>query len=178
MEYNNQPKYLGKILAGILFFVFIVLLAMISLTFFAPKKTVFELSRTFPYPIDSVWNASNDLETYKISRENITKFIIKDTLKPRWVEYYGNSDSMEVKTTHFKPNSYKYYIVLSQKYEQAIGVGLYLTSKNDSTIVSMKGKAVYQNVWARVYYTILSPNTAAEFEFYKLESVLKKKYNR
>jgi hypothetical protein len=85
---------------------------------------------------------------------------------------------MEVKTTHFKPNSYKYYIVLSQKYEQAIGVGMYLSPKNDSTVVTMKGKTVYQNVWARVYYTILSPNTAAEFEFYKLESVLKKKYNR
>jgi hypothetical protein len=178
MEYNNQPKYLGKLLAGILFVVFLVLIGMISLTFLAPKNTTFELKKTLPYPIDSVWNTSNDLETYKNSRENITNFIIKDTFKPRWVEYYGSSDSMEVKTTHFKPNSYKYYIVLSQKYEQAIGVGMYLSPKNDSTVVTMKGKTVYQNVWARVYYTILSPNTAAEFEFYKLESVLKKKYNR
>jgi hypothetical protein len=67
---------------------------------------------------------------------------------------------------------------LSQKYEQAIGVGMYLSSKGDSTTVVLKGKTVYQNVWARVYYTLLSPNTASDFEFFKLENVLKKKYNR
>lgn len=178
MEYNNQPKFLGKLLSAILFVVFIVIVGMITLTFLAPKNTTFEASKTLPYSIDSIWNASNDLETYRISRENITKFIIKDTVKPKWVEYYGNSDSMEVKTTHFTPNSYKYYIVLSRKYEQAIGVGMYLSSKGDSTTVVLKGKTVYQNVWARVYYTLLSPNTASDFEFFKLENVLKKKYNR
>ena len=178
MEYNNQPKYLGKLLSAILFVVFVVILGMIALTFIAPKNTTFEASKTLPYAMDSVWNASNDLETYRISRENITKFIIKDTTKPKWVEYYGNSDSIEVKTTHFKPNSYKYYIVLSRKYEQAIGVGMYLAPKGDSTQVVLKGKTVYQNVWARVYYTILSPNTVPDFEFFRLESVLKKKYNK
>jgi hypothetical protein len=83
-----------------------------------------------------------------------------------------------VKTTHLKPNTYKYYIVFSQKYEQAIGVGMYLTPQGDSTHVVLKGKSIYQNVWGRVYYTIISPNTVSDFEFYKLECVLKKKYNR
>jgi hypothetical protein len=178
MENNNQSKFLGKLLAAILFIVFIVLIAMITLTFLAPKNTKFEVAKTLPYPIDSVWHASIDLETYRISRENITKFIVKDTTIPKWVEYYGNSDSIEVKTTHLKPNTYKYYIVFSQKYEQAIGVGMYLTPQGDSTHVVLKGKSIYQNVWGRVYYTIISPNTVSDFEFYKLECVLKKKYNR
>jgi hypothetical protein len=39
--------------------------------------------------------------------------------------------------------------------------------------VTFSETSIYQNVWARVYNTILAPNTTLDFEFFKIKSLIK-----
>jgi hypothetical protein len=172
LNYGNP--ILGKVFAFILFIVFVFLIIMISLTFIAPKK--YENKKKYQIAgasIQNVWEASNNIIEYQKSRENLYKLVVKDTLKLSFVEYYSPSDSMEYKTIVLNPNQYKKYKLINWKYEQFNTIEMRLDSIPNAIEVTFSETSIYQNVWARVYNTILAPNTTLDFEFFKIKSLIK-----
>lgn len=172
LSYGNP--ILGKIFAFILFVVFIFLITMISLTFLAPKK--YKNSKKYQIEgtsIQNVWDASNNIVAYQKSRENLYKLVVKDSSKLSFVEYYSPSDSIEYKTLVLNSNRYKKYKLVNWKYEQFNTIEMQLDSIPNAIEVTFSETSIYQNVWARVYNTILAPNTTLDFEFFKIKSLIK-----
>lgn len=171
---DRKNKVLGKLLAGVFLLVLIALIGLISVTFFVPESSIHSDTRELEYPSHRVWKAIYDRKYYLQSKNEIQSYIIRDSFKPRWVEKYTPSDSVENKTTSFIPFRKMTYFIINRKYQQINGFSFHLDSLSpNKTQLTCYEYSRYFNVWGAVYFQLFYPNTVLEYEFIKINNTLK-----
>jgi hypothetical protein len=162
---------IGNKIAPILFgSLFLVTLFLVSLTFFAPKKFCSKVTLHLEVPDSIVWKALTDKNLYKKTRPELSKFVLYDSIKPRWVEYFTLSDSVVNETIRMTPKSQWSYCVKNLKYEQVNYFNYLIVPNNHETTVFITENSSYLNIWARVYFGIFNKNAAIKFEELKLKN--------
>lgn len=172
MNYSKSG-FLGKSLAVFLTLMFLVVVAMIVLTFIKPDARTNRLSSEIDAPIDQVWTCIYDRKLYLATKKEIIKSTIYDTIIPRWVEFYTPSDSVENRAVKVETKRLFTYTIINRKYEQVNGIAIRLDKINDTkTKVTIVECSQYFNSWASIYFQLFHPNTVVDYEFIKIKNTL------
>lgn len=169
---ETQSKLNNKLTAIIFGIIFLAVIGMLSLTFFNKKPKVKSLSKVYPQNVATVWEALTKKNIYFSTKPEITKFVIYDSINPRWVEYYGRLDSINNETVRIDFHKNWNYNIINRKYEMVNGITIKLDSLSNGTKVTIYEKSIYQNIWARTYFGVLKPSIVLDYEFLKLDNCL------
>lgn len=170
---EKKSSLLGKSLAIILGIVFIIILGMGGLSFFKPENKINKQSRDIDENINIVWKAIANKNYYLSSRKEITNFIIYDSLRPRWTEYFGKQDSVENRVYKLKEKKLFSYTIINRKYEQVNGIAILLDSIQDKkTKITIVECSQYFNTWAGIYFQLFHPNTVLDYEYIKINNTI------
>lgn len=170
---NHFHPFLRKSIVVILVFFLLAVIGLVSLTFLRPGQKPITESRIINSNINKVWQSIYHKELYLNSRKEISKYIIYDTINPKWVEYYGSSDSQNAFTVLSSVNSRFHYVTYSKKYLQVAGYQIKLSPiSEDQTKVSIIEHSIYYNTWANIYMRILKPKASIDYEFLKITNTI------
>jgi hypothetical protein len=172
MNYNASG-FKGKSLAIIFTLMLLISVAMIVLTFIKPDARINRLSSEIDAPIDQVWTCIYDKKLYLATKKEIIKSTIYDSIKPRWVEFYTPSDSVENVAYKVEKNRLFTYTIINRKYEQVNGIAIRLDKINEKkTKVTIVECSQYFNSWASIYFQLFHPNTVVDYELVKIKNTL------
>ncbi|MBL7790645.1 MAG: hypothetical protein JNL75_12520 [Chitinophagales bacterium] len=168
---ENQNKILNKLSAFVFGIIFLSVIILLGLTFFNPEPKVNSSEKLINQPLSKTWQAIYDKKFYLVSKKEITKYAIYDSIRPRWVEYYTPSDSIENITSSLEPLEKITYATINRKHQQinCFSYRLYAIDSHH-TKVKIYELSRYFNVWGSIYFQLFKPNTVLDYEFVKLNN--------
>lgn len=170
---QESQNFIRKFLIVVFTVIFIAVAILISLSLIKPSEKTVVISKVLPHPISIVWSSLIDRTHYLNSKKEIEKYVIYDTILPRWTEFYSRQDSIENKTVIVKKNRCYTYVSYNRKYEQINGFIIQLDSLSpQSTNMTVKENSIFFNNWANIYFHIFKPKAIASFEILKVENTI------
>jgi hypothetical protein len=170
---ESRNKLLSRISAFVFGFIFLSVIALVGLTFFNPESKINSSEKIINQPVTKTWQAIYDKKYYLLSKKEIIKYTIYDSVNPRWVEFYTPSDSINNQTTTYIHSKKLTYAIVNNKHQQINSFSYRLDSIDDThTKVKIYELSRYFNVWGSIYFQLFNPNTVLNYEFVKLNNTL------
>lgn len=170
---NFSSNFKRRSLAVLFSLCFLIAIGMVILTFIKPEAILNCQNQEINTSLDTVWKAIYDKKCYLTSKKEIIKYVIYDTILPRWSEYYTPSDSVENKVTKMESKRLFCYTIMNRKYEQVNGIAMRLDSiSQNKTKVTIVECSQYFNSWASIYFKLFHPKTVIDYEFVKIKNTI------
>lgn len=141
-----------KALVVLSLFFFGLVLFFITAGIFSSSTFSGSMERTYPYPVDSVWDVLTNRGQQTLWRKDIVK---QNTTSKGWVEYVSEKDSIEYKIIKTVPKSQFVYGMRSRKYEMIAAFNARLIKLSDtSTKVILYESSKNFNRYASVFFLL------------------------
>ena len=153
-----------RIFYSIIFFVAICVIVIFAIGIVAPEQYEQELSATYDYKIDKVWNILTSVENYPLKKNNLLEIEVLNSSYGRifeWREIYSDK-IMKYKVLEKNPYYYRVEVEEDDFYK---GVWEYYLEFTDKTKLTIVEKSVNTNIWERGVDTILRRNQYINSEF-------------